>query len=316
MKLSFTSSRNKDQASIDRSSLLRQITPSPLAIYQLEHLRLAASRYLHGRSAGQRPSLRRKPAIELLAHRKYVVGDDIRFVDWRASARQEHIFIRQGEQPKDVLVYLVLDCSASMQWGNPPKSIKALELAAALGYACLSNGDRLALLTSSEAGFMLLGPLTGKGQFSNFLHVLQSQTFQGQITLSDMLSELRQKSAEQGLVIVISDLLGEHDLQNALRILPAPSWEVLLLHLLHPDELDPPLLGHVELEDVESHERASYNIDSKAINLYKVKMQDWLRQLDAQCAQHHVFYYQVNSRAALDKEILPSLRQVGIFQPR
>ncbi|PWH18851.1 MAG: hypothetical protein DDG59_04970 [Anaerolineae bacterium] len=316
MKLSFTSSLNKNQSSAENLNLLTQITPSPLAIYQLEHLRLAASRYLQGRNAGQRSSLRRKPAVELLAHRKYVVGDDIRFVDWRASARQEHIFIRQGEQPKDLLVYLVLDCSASMQWGNPPKSIKALELAAALGYTCLSNGDRLALLTLSQRGFVFWGPLTGKGQFTNLLNFLQKQTFQGQITLLELLQEVQRRSSGQGLVIIISDLLGEEDVQDALKILPAPSWEILLLHLLHPEELDPPLMGQVELEDIETHERASYNIDSKALNLYKVKMQAWCNKLEAQCAQNHVFYYRMNSRAALDKEIIPDFRHIGILQPK
>lgn len=316
MKLSFTFSPNKAQTASQQSTLLSQISLSPLTISQLEHLRVAASRYLSGRNAGQRPGLRRKAAIDLLEHRKYVTGDDIRFIDWRASARQEHIFIRQGEQPKDLLVYLVVDCSASMQWGEPPKSIKALELAAAFSYVCLTNGDRIAILPSSQSTPTLWGPVSGKGQFSSVVQFLANQTFHGQTNLTAVLKEVQKQSVGQGLVIVISDLLGEEDLQQALKILPAPSWEILLLHLLHPEEITPPLFGHVELEDIETHERASYNVDSRAVQQYQTRIYEWFEKLDAQCAENHVFYYRLNSQAPLEKEIIPALKQIGILQPK
>ncbi len=116
---------------------------SPESVRQLERLQIRGSRALRGDRAGGRVSNRRKPAIEFREHRMYVPGDDIRFVDWQASARQDQVFIRQGEMPKDVIVYLLLDTSASMLWGKTPKRNAQLSLAAALGYAALQNGDRL-----------------------------------------------------------------------------------------------------------------------------------------------------------------------------
>ena len=114
-----------------------------------------------------RVSNRRKPAIEFREHRMYVPGDDIRFVDWQASARQDQIFIRQGEMPKDVIVYLLLDTSASMLWGKTPKRNAQLSLAAALGYAALQNGDRLYVHAYGENNNPDFGPASGKGHLSS-----------------------------------------------------------------------------------------------------------------------------------------------------
>ena len=97
----------------------------PHAVNQLNHLKLNASQYLPGFTAGTRASIRRRPAFDFREHRTYVPGDDVRYVDWKASARQEHIFIKQGEYPKEASVQILLDCSRSMDWGNPRKHVSA-----------------------------------------------------------------------------------------------------------------------------------------------------------------------------------------------
>ncbi|MBN2501013.1 MAG: DUF58 domain-containing protein, partial [Anaerolineales bacterium] len=107
---------------------------SAQAIRQLERLRLRTTRDLQGEAIGERRSSRRRPDVDFREHRAYVPGDDLRFVDWRASARSETFFVKQGEQTKEAAVFLLLDCSASMAWGEPPKNQTALALAAALGY--------------------------------------------------------------------------------------------------------------------------------------------------------------------------------------
>jgi uncharacterized protein (DUF58 family) len=289
---------------------------SASCLHQLDHLRLSASRFLPGRMVGQRPSLRRKAAVEFIEHRKYVIGDDIRFIDWKASARQENIFVRQGEQPKDVLVYILLDCSASMAWGDPPKSHLALQLAAALSYVTLSQGDRLALLCSSQTPLKLWGPVSGKGQFTNLVHYLNALVFTGQTDSRALFQSLRRLSVGNGLVILISDLLGENDLSEALAILPSPTWDVVILQSLHPMEVTPPLYGYVELQDCETSEFASYDVNAKAVSSYQKKLEAWFNQLDFACTQNHAFYHRVITDENLEMKILPDFRRLGILQKR
>ncbi|MEJ2485009.1 MAG: DUF58 domain-containing protein [Anaerolineales bacterium] len=117
--------KHKEATDQDRSNdLVQQLSPE--ALRQLKRLQIRGSKALRGDRSGNRPSSRSKPAMEFREHRMYVPGDDIRFVDWRASARHETIFVRQGEMPKDVIVSLILDCSASMQWGKKEKKWGAI----------------------------------------------------------------------------------------------------------------------------------------------------------------------------------------------
>lgn len=314
MKLNSIFSHDKGASDKKTTSLHHSIVLPASCLHQLDHLRLSASRFLPGRGVGQRPSLRRKAAVEFIEHRKYVIGDDIRFIDWRASARQEHIFIRQGVQLKDVLVYILVDCSASMEWGEPPKSHLALKLAAALGYVTLSQGDRLALLCSSQYPLKLWGPVSGKGQFSNLVNYLNTIVFTGQTESRALFQALRRLSVGSGLVILISDLLGESDLADTLATLPSPTWDVVILHTLHPLEVNPPAYGHVELEDCETHDLASYDVSTKAISLYVKELNEWLNRLDFACAQNHAFYHRVITDEPLETKILPDFRSLGILQ--
>jgi uncharacterized protein (DUF58 family) len=288
---------------------------TPQALRQLDRLGLTASRYLPGSAVGARPSLRRKPAFDFHEHRMYVPGDDIRFVDWNASARQEQIFIRQGEYPKEATVYVLLDCSKSMSWGEPSKQVAAKELAAALGYVALSRNDRLLIQTLGHQSTQFLGPINGKGQVPTLLKFLRRISFEGQIELAE---EVRQFTRRRhgGQVLIISDLLDIGDLNSSLELLPAPTWDVIVLHLLHPYEIEPEMRGDFEIVDVESGNKANYDIDSKALRIYRQRMNQWMSDLDLACVDHSAFYSQIPSQWSLSKEVIPHLRTVHVLTPQ
>src|ERR671933_1419406 len=112
---------------------------------RLERLALAASRGLRGGLSGAHPSRRRLPAPTFTDHRPYSTGDDLRYVDWNAYARLDNLHLKLGEAEQDVRVTLLVDCSASMDWGSGDsnKLHYARLLAAAMGYIALASGDRL-----------------------------------------------------------------------------------------------------------------------------------------------------------------------------
>jgi uncharacterized protein (DUF58 family) len=158
------------ESAIDKPDKSRVL--SAHAIRQLNRLQINTNRHIVGHGVGQRSSSRRKPSWDFLSHRMYVPGDDIRFVDWKASGRTEHIYIKQGEQQKEATVYILFDCSASMNWGEPSKSNLALSLLTALSYVTLNNGDRLMILPFFENISQPFGPVRGKGQlFSTYRYI-------------------------------------------------------------------------------------------------------------------------------------------------
>jgi uncharacterized protein (DUF58 family) len=287
----------------------------PQALHQLNRLQLTAGRYLPGKAAGLRSSLRRKPAHDFREHRLYIPGDDVRFVDWTASARQEHIFIRQGEQPKEATVYILLDCSASMSWGAEPKHLRALELAAALGYSALAHGDRLLVQPFGQQAIQPLGPVSGKGQFPAVLNYLRAVRFMGS---SDLAAALRQFSYQRkgGLTLILSDLLDVGDLHQALDHVPSPAWDVILLHMLHPDELNPDIQGDFQMVDVETGRKANYDVDTRALKVYLQKIEAWRNELEMICVEHNAFYSLIPTGWSLTTEILPHLRSILVLRPQ
>jgi uncharacterized protein (DUF58 family) len=286
---------------------------SPAAYRQLDRLRIRASRYLLGASLGRRGSQLRRPASDFREHRKYVPGDDIRFVDWKASARSEHIYLKQGELPQETTVHILLDTSASMAWGDPSKRDFALQLAAALGYLALANEDRLQLT--------LLGPrpaapqrIKGKANFPQLMKILPEIRFGGQIDLAERLRDFS-KSQRGGVVLLLSDLLDVDDLPRALAVLPRPHWEVSLLHTLHPEELDPSIDGEYEIVDAERGDHVNYDINTQARAHYHEHLDAWRRAVELACIDHYVLYTLLSTGWSLEGETLPHLRRLNVLEP-
>lgn len=284
---------------------------------QLDRMQLTANRFLRGTGIGVRPSTRRRATAEFREHRKYVPGDDVRFVDWKASARQEQIFLKQGENPRDTSVAILLDCSASMAWGDPPRWRAALGLASILGYLALAHGDRLTVVPLGAPGDKRLapklGPVSGKGQFPTLLNYLQSLPFGGDAAWGDEIQKFAHTTGTGGLVYLLSDLWEAETLGAGLAELPAPKWHVTLFHLLHTEELEPTLKGDLELVDVETGEKANYDIDARAVAAYKERLQAWLKQVEQTCLDNRVLYARLPSDASLD-HLLPQLRLLGVIE--
>lgn len=289
---------------------------SPEVYRQLDRLRLRASRNLRSAGAGLRPSPRRRPAAEFLEHRPYVPGDDVRFVDWKASARSEHIYLKQGEQPQETTVHLLVDVSRSMSWGTPPKSRAALSLAAALGYLTLVNDDRLQLTPLSPSAEREQGGrgFKGKAQYPAFLNALRTISFAEQADLSQALREFTRRAPRAGMLLLLSDLLDAGDLPAALALFPRPAWEVTVFHLLHPDELDPPVSGELEIEEVETGRRANYNLTPQALAAYRQHLQTWRAGIELACIATKAFYTLIPTHWSLEKEAIPHLRKLRILE--
>jgi len=276
---------------------------------QLDKLHIRGSKALRGDRIGNRQSYRLKPSIEFKEYRSYVPGDDIRFVDWRATARHENIFIRQGELPKDVIVYLLLDCSASMNWGRVPKMETQLALASALSYSALTQGDRLVIYPYGGIKNVEFGPVSGKGNLPSVARYLRQLRYGGEGNLLQAIKRLTQKVSRGGVVFILSDLLESGDFSSVLSYVPPPRWWVNLLHLLHPNELAPEITGAYELEDSETGKRFNMDITSVALQEYRTRINKWMSDLEMLCVEQHAFYNLINTNWSLGEEIIPYLRE-------
>src|SRR5262250_882666 len=122
----------------------------PQFLARLEQLELVSRKIFLGQMKGERRSKRKGQSVEFADYRNYVVGDDLRFLDWNLLARLDKLFIRLFMEEEDLHFYILIDNSLSMNFGSPSKLHYAKQVAAALGFIGLVNLDRVVIEAFNE----------------------------------------------------------------------------------------------------------------------------------------------------------------------
>src|SRR5271154_4271759 len=112
---------------------------------RLDQLDVLSRKMLAGKLKGERRSKRRGQSVEFADYRNYVVGDDLRFIDWNLYARLDRLFLKLFLEEEDLSFYVLIDTSASCDYGEPNKLLYLKRVAAALGYIGLVNYNRVTL---------------------------------------------------------------------------------------------------------------------------------------------------------------------------
>ncbi len=149
---------------------------------KLEYLSLVSKRVFRGQLLAQRKTMQLGGGIEFADHREYTPGDDFRYLDWNVFARHDELLLKRFQEEEDLHVYIFLDLSRSMNFGQPSKFDLARQVTAALAYIALADLDRVAVLAISD-GIVEEFPLTrGKGRILTLLRFLEGLKPQGTVT--------------------------------------------------------------------------------------------------------------------------------------
>jgi len=311
MWLKNTLRRSRSDTSSDASTTLLD----EAFLRRLERLSLQASRMLRGGLVGAHPSLRRLPAPTFSDHRAYSPSDDLRYVDWNAYARQDHLHLKLGETEQDVSVHLLLDRSRSMDYGtgDSNKLQYGRLLAAALGYLAMSSGDRVEVAPFDVRLAQHWGPAHSRAQALSLLRYARAVEPGAQGDPQRAL-EAYTRPRPGGMLVLLSDLWAAGDLDRLLRMAQPPRWQVLVLHLLHRDELEPTLRGELELEDSERGDRIALDADAQTLARYNERLRGWLTAVEQTCARRGAQYTRLPTDMALERAVIPFLRHRQILQ--
>src|SRR5213595_1232605 len=144
-------------ATQNRSSLLLD----PQFMARLDQLDLVSRKLLAGKMKGERRSKRRGQSVEFADFRNYVIGDDLRFIDWNIYARLDKLFLKLFLEEEDLSLYVLLDISKSCDYGAPAKALYIKQVAAALGYIGLVNYNRVTLAAFADGIIAETGAMRG-----------------------------------------------------------------------------------------------------------------------------------------------------------
>lgn len=281
---------------------------------RLANLRFMSRHRQAGRFSGGHVSPRAGMSIEFADYRDYVPGDDLRYVDWNIYGRLERLLVKTFVQELDVPVYFLLDTSASMRLGRPPKAVYASQLALALGYLALRNLDRVGLFPFAERLAESVPPRHGMAQFSRFLHALSAVDPHGQTSLGRSVEDFLSQTRETGIVVLISDFLTSDDLKEPLARLSYRGDDIVAIQVLDREDIAPTLTGPVQFQDVETGEQTLLSVGSGTLEAYRHRFTNHEASLRRQLESHKAPLFVVPTDHPLERFIHEDLRAGGILR--
>ncbi|MDO8485503.1 MAG: DUF58 domain-containing protein [Candidatus Limnocylindrales bacterium] len=276
---------------------------------QLERLLVLMRSPVRGGLKGGRRSVKRGQSVEFADYRDYTLGDDLRRLDWNVYARLERLFVKLFIEEEDVTVTLLIDASASMAAGLPAKLLFAKRAAAALGYIGLASEDRVTV--SALAGRMARRRAAMRGSGRVFRLLADLSAIEPADGPTDLVAAARHAAAQlhgKGVVILFSDLL-DPGADRIIRELAATGSELIVLHVLSPDELDPVLEGDLRLVDVETGDGVDVTVDLATLDAYKARLTAWKAGFADLAAKRRASYVDLSSDTNLAILMFNELRR-------
>jgi uncharacterized protein (DUF58 family) len=276
---------------------------------QLERLLLLMRNPVRGGLKGGRRSVKRGQSVEFADYRDYAPGDDLRQLDWNVYARLERLFVKLFVEEEDVTVTLLVDASASMAAGTPAKLLFAKRAAASLGYIALASEDRVSVVSLAGRTGRRRTAMRGSGRVFRLLADLSSIGVADGPT--DLLAAARHAAAQlhgRGVLVLVSDLL-DPSADRVIRDLAATGSELIVLHVLSPDELDPAIEGDLRLVDVESGDAIDVTVDLATLDAYRTRLAAWKAGFAETAAKRRASYVDLASDANLADLMFTELRR-------
>jgi uncharacterized protein (DUF58 family) len=210
------------------------------ALSRMAAVPLLARRPMQGTVSGRHPSPHRGSSVEFAEYRKYVPGDDLRRLDWRAYGRSDRFYVKEFEADTNLRLCLVLDTSGSMGFGpaGATKLDYARRIAGALGYLALQQGDAVGL--SCVAGGLVrnIPPKRNPAHLIALFDLLEEAKPRGETQLATVLHELAETIRQRALIVILSDLFVEPELLGScFQHLRFRRHDVAAFHLLESQEM-------------------------------------------------------------------------------
>ena len=221
----------------------------PAVLARLSGVPLVARRPMVGNVSGRHSSPHRGSSVEFAEYRKYVPGDDLRRLDWRAFGRSDRYYVKEYEADTNLRLVLGLDTSGSMAYGStkpaaqagPQPLVKidyARRVCGALGYLASQQGDAVGIACAAERIVRTLPPRRSPAHLRLVFDVIDEAKPQGTTGLCDVLHEIAETVRQRALVAIVSDLFADPEaLAGAFGHLKFRRHDVAVFHLLDPQEM-------------------------------------------------------------------------------
>lgn len=303
----------------------REVLFDEALLARIRAMSLTPSHIANEGLAGEHRSRRRGSSPEFADFKAYSQGDDFRRIDWNIYSRLGSLFVRLSEVTTELPVHVLIDASASMSWtGSPQRPSKftiARQMTGLLAYLGLQRFDRVTITPFADGFGPAFGPAQGRSSIQPMLSYVTSIRAAGPTNLPRVLEQYARERKRAGFLLLVSDLMSgdPEELGQALRGFRARGWEIAILQVLDPAEVEPELLAAsveerdaIDLLDVESGERLRLALTNEVVDRCRDVMATWLAEIEATCLREHIVRVPIDTGQPVS-DLLRDLTSVGVI---
>ena len=280
----------------------------PEAIKRISRMELRARHIVEGFLSGMHRSPYFGQSVEFVQHREYVRGDDLRHLDWKIFAKHDRAVIKQFEEDTNMRSTLLVDVSASMQYGTGhlSKYEYACTVASSLAYLLLRQQDAVGCVAFDEKARMKVPARSKRTHLQSIIEALNVTTPRDKTDMYTILREVAETYPRRGMMVFISDMLAARDgqmdtsgMMKGLRLLRQRGHDVMVFHIMDDDELDFPFTGPTRFDGLELDDFV--NCNPRALrDGYLEELNSFLDTTRLDCARNAVDYKLIRTSDPLD----------------
>lgn len=286
-----------------RDQVMFQQFLDPAVLASISSLDLVAKTVVDGFVAGLHRSPKFGFSQEFAEYQQYNQGDDLRHIDWNVFARTERLYLKRFKGETNMQLLLLLDASASMTYGSGKitKLDYARYLAASLAYLSSQQRDATGLIVFDQDVSSYIAPSTRQGQLMRILHAIEQANGGSRTDFSKPFIHFQEFLKRRGIVVVMSDFYEQPEqIVKVVEPLRYRGNEVVLFHILDPNEVAPRFRDPVLLQDIEDNNALEVSPDY-ARTEYKAKIDEHMRLLSEKSRAAGLEYVFMNTSKPLDQ---------------
>jgi len=282
---------------------------NPEILTRISNMELLARTVVEGFVSGLHKSPYKGFSVEFMGYRQYTPGDEPKHLDWKLYARTDRLFVKEFEDETNTTCHLLLDISPSMGYGSATlsKLEYASYLTATLAYFMIRQQDSVGLCLFDNKVVHLIPSKSTSGHLHLILSTLENAEMGKKSSMGKPFHDMAEKLKKRGIVIIITDLFDEaQSIINGLEHFVFNGNEVILFHILDPNEVQFHFEGVVELEDMETGEKLLV-AGKTAQEMYMDKMNQFTETMSKQCGMLGIDYKRLLTNQPLDFALLEYL---------
>ena len=285
----------------------------PAFMARLDQLDLISRKLLAGKLKGERRSKRRGQSVEFADYRNYVIGDDLRFIDWNVYARLDRLFLKLFMEEEDLSLYILVDVSKSCDYGNPNKALYLKRVAAALGYIGLVNYNRVNIVAMGSGIVAETGALRGRRRVAQMIDFVSKLQPTGESRFAAACKRFALANRQKGVLVVLSDFYIKDGFETGLKYLAGGKYDLFAVQALSPQEIEPDLQGDLKLKDIEDDDEAEVSITQPLLKQYKANLNAYCLALKEYITRRGGTYLFSSTAVPFDTLVLNYLRERGLL---